>query len=96
MKRTEAMAVGDILKAMMDSEGDTAEFDRQKASYLWSEIVGEYINRHTVRRYVADDTLHVFISSGPLKSELGFMIPSIIEQLNNALGKRIIKKIQIH
>lgn len=96
MKRTEAMAVGDILKAMMDSEGDTAEFDRQKASYLWSEIVGEYINRQTIRRYVDGSTLHVFIASGPLKSELAFMIPSIIEKLNEAIGKRIIKKIQIH
>ena len=96
MKRTEAMAVGDILKAMMDSEGDTAEFDRQKASYLWSEIVGEYINRQTVRRFVTDDTLHVFIASGPLKSELAFMLPSINKKLNEAIGKRIIKKIQIH
>lgn len=96
MKRTEAMAVGDILKAMMDSDGDTAEFDRQKVSYLWSEVVGEYINRHTVRRYVQGDILHVFIDSGPLKSEIAFIIPGVIEKLNDAVGKRIIKKIQIH
>jgi len=96
MKRTEAMAVGDILKAMMDSEGDTAEFDRQKISYLWSEIAGEYINRRTIRRYVQGDILHVFIDSGPLKNEMKFMAPGLVEKLNEAVGKRIIKKIQIH
>ncbi len=96
MKRSEALAVGDILKAMMESDGDVAVFDRQKLSYLWSEVAGAYINRHTTRRFVDGDTLHVFIDSGPLKSELAYMIPTLTEQLNNAVGKHVIKKISIH
>ena len=96
MKRTEALAVGDILKAMIESEGDSAEFDRHKASYLWSEIAGPTINRATTRRYVEGDTLHVFISSGPIKSELAYMVGGIMEKINEALGRRVIKKISIH
>lgn len=96
MKRTDAIAVGDILKAMIESEGDTATFDRQKVSFLWSEIAGPTINRATTRRFVDGDTLHVFISSAPLKSELAFMAGGLVEKLNEAVGKRIIKKIAIH
>ncbi|MCM1505404.1 MAG: DUF721 domain-containing protein [Muribaculum sp.] len=96
MKRSEALAVGDILKAMMESGGDTATFDKQKLCYLWSEIAGPYINRHTSKRYIDGDTLHVFIDSGPLKGELQFMLTPLVEQLNNAVGKRIIKRIAIH
>lgn len=96
MKRSEALAVGDILRAMLESDGDLATFDRQKLCYLWSEIVGSYINRHTSKRFVDGDTLHVFIDSGPLKSELQYMVSTLIDQLNNAVGKRIIKRIAIH
>ena len=91
MERTEALAVGDILKAMMESN-----VDRHKICYLWSEVASAYINHHTTRRFVDGDTLHVFIDSGPLKSELAYMLPLFIEQLNRAVGKRIIKKISIH
>lgn len=96
MKRTEALAVGDIIKAMIESDGDTATFDRQKICYLWSEIVGPTINRVTTNRYVENDTLHVFISSASIKSELSFITYPLIEKLNEAAGKKVIKKIRIH
>lgn len=96
MKRSEPLAVGDILQAMIESDGDTAEFDRQKACFLWSEIAGPTINHATTRRYVDGDVLHVYISSGPLKSELAYMVPGFVEKINEALGRRIIKKIAVH
>lgn len=96
MKRTEAQAVGDILKAMIECDGDSAEFDRQKASFLWSEIAGPTINRLTTRRYVEGSTLHVFISSGPMKGELAYMLPGFIEKINEAIGRQVLKKIALH
>lgn len=96
MKRIEPMAVGDILRAMMESGGDTAAFDRQKISYLWGEIAGQVINRHTIKRYVDGATLHVFIDSAPLKSELAYMVPGMVDELNKAVGKNILTKISIH
>lgn len=96
MKRTEAMAVGDILRAMIESDGNSATFDRQKLCYLWSEIVGPEINRHTIKRYVDGDALHVYISSGPLKSELAYVSDHLVQALNEATGHKVIKKIIIH
>ena len=96
MKRSEALAVGDILKAMVECDGNTAAFDRQKASFIWSEIVGPTINRATTRRYVEGDVLHVFISSAPLKSELAFMLPGFLEKINEAIGRVTIKRILLH
>lgn len=96
MKRSEALAVGDILKAMIECDGDSAAFDRQKICYLWSEVAGSHINSHTLKRFVDGDILHVFIDSGPLKSELAYILPQLAERLNNAVGKRVITKISIH
>lgn len=96
MKQTEAQQVGDILRAMMESEGNEAEFDKQKACYLWSYVVGPIVNRATTRRYVDKNIMHVFIESGPIKNELAFMKSILIEKINEALGKKLIKDIIIH
>lgn len=96
MKRTEALAVGDILKAMIESGGDSGEFDRQKAAFLWSEIAGPTINRVTTRRYVDGDTLHVYISSASIKNELAYMTNGLADKINESLGRRVIKKIALH
>ncbi|MDE6109741.1 MAG: DUF721 domain-containing protein, partial [Muribaculaceae bacterium] len=52
--------------------------------------------RHTVRRWVDAGTLHVIISSAPLKSELGMMRTAIIDRLNEAAGKNVINDIAFH
>lgn len=96
MKRTEALQVGDLLKAMMESDGSAADFDRQKLCYLWSEIVGPTVNRVTTRRFVENDTFHVYISSGPIKSELAYVTSALVDKLNEAVGRKIIKRIAIH
>lgn len=96
MKRTEAIQVGDLLKLMMDSDGNRDAFDRHKLEYLWSEIVGPVVNKATYRRYVDKDVLHVYISSAALKSELAFVAASLVDNLNNAVGRKLIKKIVFH
>lgn len=96
MKQTEPILLGELLKAMVESDGDRDTFDRQKAAYLWGEIVGPTINRATVSRFVEGNTLHVFLNSSVIKSELAFMTGNIIESINSAVGRRIIKKIVIH
>lgn len=96
MKQTEAQQVGDILKAMMMSDGNEAEFNRQKVCFLWSDIVGPVINKATVKRYVDKDVMHVFLDSGPLKSELAFVKSALVEKINEAVGKKVIKDLIIH
>ena len=53
-------------------------------------------DRYTVRRYVADGVLHVYLSSGPLKSELSFRRDAIARSINDILGREIIKSIRFH
>lgn len=96
MKKTEAIAVGDILRLYIDMGGNTDEFDRRKIEYAWADIVGPDINRATVSRRVQGDVLHVHISSAPLKNELTYATQPLVKALNEAVGKQIINKIVFH
>lgn len=97
MKRTEPRLFADIFAEGMQKAGLSDTYDLQRASYLWADVVGPTVNRLTTRRYIDDNgTLHVYISSAPLKSELSFLIPTLIDRINNTVGKNVIKSIVLH
>ncbi len=97
MKRTDPRLFADIFAEGMQRAGLTDTYDLQRASYLWAEVVGPTVNRLTTRRYIDDNgTLHVYISSAPLKSELSFLTDTLIKRINNAVGKNVLKSIIIH
>lgn len=96
MKQTEPERFDDVFRAMLNSGGNSLEFDRHRASSLWNDIVGITVANVTTRRYLDGDVLHVFISSGPVKSELAYVLPSVLERINDAVGRNVIKRIIIH
>lgn len=96
MKSSDAISVGDILKAEIKAEGQSDNFARHQICYLWSEVVGPVINKATVRRYVEGDVLHVYLTSASLKNELAFTTDRLIDALNNAVGSNVISKIVFH
>ena len=96
MKRHEPLTFGRIFSDMIDSIGARDTYDRQRICYLWPEVMGPTINRHTIRRWVDNGTLHVVIASAPLKAELGMMRRAIVDRMNQAAGKTVITDLSIH
>ena len=93
MKRTEAKNIGQIINDLLKQENLDVALDEHRASALWPQIVGDGINRYTVKRYVKDGVMTVHLSSAALKSELMLIRASIIERINEALGRDIIHEI---
>lgn len=96
MKRTDAIAIGDLIARVMDDPDTRPTFDRQKASWAWGEVLGPSVVRVTSRRYVEGDVLHAYITSAAIKSELSFMLEPLVEKINQAVGTPVIKKIILH
>jgi len=93
MKRTEAQNVGQIIKDLLRKENLDVALDEHRASALWPQIVGDGINRYTIRRYVKDGVMTVHLSSASLANELMLNRASIIQRINEALGRDIIREI---
>lgn len=96
MKRTDPISIRQLIdKVMLDSDTrDTVM--QQRASYLWTEVVGPGVNRFTFRRYVERGVLHVYITSASLKNDLSFLRQNIIKEINSRLGSEVINDIVIH
>lgn len=96
MKRTEPISVKQLIDKVM-MEGETRDtVMQQRASYLWTEVVGAGVNRYTFRRYIDKGVLHVYITSAALKNDLGFMRHNIIREINSRLGAEVLTDIVIH
>ncbi len=96
MKRTEPMSLREIIDRVMDASARKDDMLAMRAAYLWTDVVGPGVNRYTTRRYVKDGVLHVYISSGPLKSELSFRREAIAKAINEILGREVVKSIRLH
>ncbi|MCM1029150.1 MAG: DUF721 domain-containing protein [Pseudoflavonifractor sp.] len=96
MKRTEAESIRDIIDRVVAQAGLTETMAAQRACYLWPEVMGPGVNRYTLRRYVEGSTLHVYITSAPLRNELSFMRQAIVRNLNAAAGSDALTDIIFH
>lgn len=93
MKRTEAKNVGQIINDLLQKENLDVALDEHRASALWPQIVGDGINRYTISRSVHNGVMTVRLSSASLANELMLIRASIIQRINEALGREIIHEI---
>lgn len=96
MKRTEPRSFADIFNEGIARAGASNAFAAQRACYLWPEIVGPGVNSYTFRRNVEGSTLHIYISSAPLKNELSFHRTTLLDRLNAAVGCQALTDIVFH
>ena len=85
-----------IIDKVLDASVTQTSVLEHRASYIWPDIVGQGINRATTRRYVAKGVLHVYISSGPIKSEVEYAKEGIRQAINDALGSEVLTAIAVH
>lgn len=79
-----------------EQAGMTDAVARQRACYIWPEIVGQGVNRFTTRRYIKDGVMHVYLTSSPLKNELSFHRQRLVDLINKAVGSNVIQQIEFH
>ena len=61
----------------------------------WEQIMGKTIARYTDKLQIFGDKLIISTHVAPLKQELNYQKEKIIQRVNEALGKQIIKEVVI-
>lgn len=67
--------------------------DKVNARDVWTQQMGPAIEKYTTSLKLDKDTLYVQLSSSVLREELSYGKEKIINNLNDALGKPLIKKL---
>lgn len=85
-----------ILNEMLHTYELKDKTDEVRLKSNWEQIVGGVIARRTDKMYIRDNTLHIWLSSAPLKQELTYHRAVVLERIQSMLGSNTIKDLKIY
>jgi len=92
-RRERMMSLGQVLHSLLRNWGVDEKVRERQAVALWSKTVGSKIAENTEAVGVEDGRIFVRARSSTWKTELVFVKPEIIDRLNHAVGKKVIRDI---
>lgn len=89
------MSLGDALKAFLDKSKLKNGVRAVQIEEVWEKIMGKTIAKYTDKIEIINDKLFIYSSVGPLKNELQYQKPQIIERVNEVMGEKVIREVVI-
>ena len=95
MKRTDPIAIGDLISAMIDSsERLKTGFAENKALQEWKRVAGR-IADETKDVYLRDGILWVVCSLAAVRNEIMMRRSSLVAEINNRVGQKVVNMIRV-
>jgi hypothetical protein len=89
------MHIGDALREFINKSKLKGGLRAVQIETVWEEIMGKTIARYTDKIQIINNTLYIYTSVAPLKQELTYQKPKIIERVNEALHENVITEVII-
>jgi len=92
-RHNEHISISDALKEFVETNKLETGLDKVNVVDAWATLMGNGVNKYTTSVQLERDILYVQLSSSVLREELSYGKEKIINLLNEALGKPLIKKL---
>ena len=93
-KHSGPVPLGDALRRLAASIGISKTLSEYDVLTSWQDIVGEQIARVTTPERIEHGTLFLGVSTAPWRTELMMRRLEIVERINRAVGRKVIKEIR--
>jgi len=87
--------IGDALKFFLDKSKLKNGVRAVQIEEVWEKVMGKTIAKYTEKLEIINGKLFIHSSVGPLKNELQFQKPKIIERINEIMGEKVITEVVI-
>lgn len=85
--------IGELIKEFYEQRRGADYLDEVKVINSWSKVVGPFIASHTIDLSIKNKVLYVRIDSDALRSELSYSKSLLLKNLNEVVGKEMIREI---
>jgi hypothetical protein len=85
--------IEDILKEFVKTNNLQTGLDKVNVREAWANLMGNGVNNYTTAIELKHETLYVQLSSSVLREELSYGNEKIVNMLNEAIGKDVVKKL---
>lgn len=88
--------LGDLIKEFMELHKGAEYLDEQRVLQSWPQVVGPFIASHTIDLSIKNGVLFVRVDSDALRHELNYSKSLLMKNLNEGVGKEVIKEIVLN
>ena len=88
--------LGDLIKEFYEQHRGSDYLDEIKLINTWPKVVGPFIASHTIDLSVKNGVLFVRVDSDALRSELSYSTSLLMKNLNERVGKEMVKEIVLN
>lgn len=88
--------LAELIKEFVELRRGSDYLDEMKAVSLWPKVVGTFVASHTIDLSVKNQVLFVRVDSDALRNELFYSKSLLISNLNELVGKEILKEIVLN
>ncbi|WP_299899089.1 DUF721 domain-containing protein [uncultured Aquimarina sp.] len=92
-RQNDHLRISDVLKEFVSENRLQKGLDKVEVKDVWEQIMGPAITKYTHEIRLDRETLYVELTSSVLREELSYGKEKIITNLNEALGRSLIKKL---
>ncbi len=85
--------INQVFYELLRAYGISRKYDEHRLKGEWETVVGKTISQQTLSLSIDKEILYVRLNSPSLRQELGYSRSTLIESLNNAVGKELISEI---
>lgn len=93
MRRTEPLALGDLLKEFIDENQLGDGLSEGRAREAWIRVAGDYVVQCTRDLYIREGRMFISFTSPIARNEVFMRRTEIIRRINKMLGNNYIKVI---
>ncbi|MBW1294527.1 DUF721 domain-containing protein [Aquimarina litoralis] len=92
-RQNDHLSISDVLKEFVSENKLQKGLDKVEVRDIWEQIMGPAITKYTNQIKLDRETLYIELTSSVLREELSYGKEKIISNLNEALGRPLIKKL---
>lgn len=89
------VSIGEALKEFLKKSKLKSGVQSMQIKDAWEKIMGRTIANYTDKIEIVNSTLYIYTSVAPLKNELIYQKPKIVERVNEELGEKVISEVVI-
>ena len=89
------MQIGEALRDFLNKSKLKNGLRAVQIESIWEEVMGKTISKYTDKIQIINQTLFIYTAVGPLKQELLYQKPKVIERINEALGEKVITEVVV-
>ena len=87
--------LGDAIKAFYHDNHRDSALDEQRILDSWKDVVGDFIDAHTLKKSIKNGVFYVKVDADSLKNELLYAKSMLMKKLNSKVENEILQDIVI-